>query len=807
VTGCAKKSAPVTYCNAGDSGPVVGQVAQIILSQSLATIGESLNYGQIGQGLSASALDCKGNAVSVSRYVYASTSSFTNSANGTVFADINPGTGSVCAGTWNRNTGGGILDYTLCTAPSNPSGFLAYVTATASGAVSNAIPVYVHPVVTGVVLGGATPAGACPTTANPGGNDPGTDCCPNTTTGTTATAPIYNGNGASCLSQNSTGQLVARIYDNGTTSAANNITCQVGHLTYGTQNASTVVAIDQNGIATANQPGSTEITATIAQSSTATNAGFFSTCPPATIQLTAQGYPSTTTSVNVTQNNVQPLTATVYDTNIVAGTGLGHLITGLALEYNSTEPQLIPGGAGSITPIFPGSATITAACNPGTCNPSGFSQIGILGNGKPITSNGITINTAGHSGTVLYAGSTAPSSGSTPTTSGGSQYLFVQDFTTAQPGTLVKLPYVPNSIVITLSGAAIYMGSPGGLMTFTTASNSVTSTTQAISGNVLAISPDASTLVVTDPVRQTISLVSTSSTSVATSYGGVGTRAVWSPDSTTVYITTSNATILSHSTFTDWQTSTSTGQTYNDVAVTVPSVGAFFTGPQSIDGRSYCSSTTNTTIGNPPSAANTFLPFAADVTRPVPVVGHLAATNDGLHMLEADVPTTGGTPTFTDLDVTIPVQACPATIPQNSYFGTGGATTVPSRPLGVTATSITGVLPTTNSVVAFVTYTGTSGLLPYYLIPSTGTGTLSYLPLQTGATAPLSGVLSTDNLTLYVGTAGDNAVHQIGITYPTGSTPVVVDTATPLTPNLPSATGSGVAPVNTLVQYPKKSTS
>ena len=120
VTGCGHKATPVVYCYAGDSGPVVGQVATITLSSSLATTGESLNYGQMGQALSATAIDCKGNAVSVRSYTYSSTSSFgANTNGGPIFADINPNTGQVCGGTWNRNTGGGIADYTTCTAPSS----------------------------------------------------------------------------------------------------------------------------------------------------------------------------------------------------------------------------------------------------------------------------------------------------------------------------------------------------------------------------------------------------------------------------------------------------------------------------------------------------------------------------------------------------------------------------------------------------------------------------------------------------------------------------------------------------------------
>ena len=118
VIGCGHKAATLVYCNAGDSGPVVGQVATIVLSPTLATTGESLNYGQMGQALSASAIDCHGNAVSVKSFVYSSTSSFGNNTNaGPIIADINPSNGQVCAGTWNRNTGGGIADYTTCFPP------------------------------------------------------------------------------------------------------------------------------------------------------------------------------------------------------------------------------------------------------------------------------------------------------------------------------------------------------------------------------------------------------------------------------------------------------------------------------------------------------------------------------------------------------------------------------------------------------------------------------------------------------------------------------------------------------------------
>jgi len=940
VTGCGHKTAPVVYCYAGDSGPVVGQVATITLSPSLATTGESLNYGQMGQALSASAIDCKGNSVSVKSFTYASTSSFgANTNGGPIVADINPNTGQVCGGTWNRNTGGGIADYTTCTPPttapaapkpvvltvpattppaesvevgaspftytasasgllsvqngvvssitttingtttntgltsgsffvvpsatvtitytgaptltftpayaytasapgtvqilggsvsaiynyvassgaiilessrsgifpvqtgdivaafytgaptviSSPAGVAALVTASANGATSNAIPIFVHPVATGAILGNAT--ANCTI-------DPGTDCCPNNTVGTPVIAPPYSGN--SCLSQNHVGQLVARVYQSGGTTgdAAQNITCQVGHLTFGAQ-TSGIVSIDQNGAATAQQPGSTTITATISQSSTATNAGYFSTCPPASIQLQDPSSPGSN-SINVAVNTLQPLTATVLDTN-------GNVITGLSLEYNSTTPQTIPAAVGSVTPAYPGSADITAVCQPATCNPSPFNQIGLYGNGKAITSNPITINTPGTSSTVLYMGSTS------------SDYLAFRDFTTNQTSTLIKLPFVPNSMVMNQAGTAIYLGSPQGLMSVATASNTVSAANQLIPGVVLSVSPDGSTLVVTDPTRQTISLVSTASNSVTTSYGGVGTSASWSPDDQAVYITTTTNAVLTHSNFTDWQTSTA-DEVYTAVTVTVPSVGAYFAGPKFTDGRSYCPASTVGT-GNPPNVSNQFIPL---VDEKAAMTDQITATTDGKHILGAHA-ISGGTSTLSDLDVTLPTDAgCPippAPQPTTGYF----TSTFTVQPLpGINAASITGVEPSSNSAAAFVTYTLTAGAtsgggsIPLYFPPASGGGTVRLVTLGNGATAaaaPVAGVFSTDNFTFYVGTgapdgtSANNDVHLLTMTYPTSGLPTATEASgSEITPQLPLSTGTGFAPVNLIAQHPKKTT-
>ncbi len=774
VVGCGH-GVTVTYCNGSGYGPTQGQVKTIVLASNLTATGESLNYGQIGTTLSATAADCVGAAVSVSKYTYATTDM--------TIADVNPTNGTVCGGTWNRNSGGGIADYSVCNPPAGTvTNHTAYITAAAAGATSNPIQVFIHAPVTGVVLGSGSTN--CPPPATPfaTGYDPATNCtvCDPVTNGTTVTASAYSPTG--CLSQNTSGQLVARVYANGGTSPADNITCQVGHVSFALQGATNIATIDANGVATANQPGSALVTATVSNSSSAVNSGFFSTCPPVSIVLSAVNHAGAN-SINVALNTPQSFTATVLDQNNTA-------LTGVALEFNSTLPVNFPANSGVVTPAYPGSATITAACIAPNCNSAPFSQIGYLGNGKPITSNGIVVTAAGTASDVLYMGST------------GSQYIASEDFTTGQLGSPIKLSFAPNSMVISQDGSTIYMGSSGGLEVVSTASGAVSGIYQAIQGTVLAVAPNNAYAVVADPTRQTVSLV-TNTGAVFSTFNGVGTRAQWTPDSNTLYVTTTAASgnqLLTYSTFVGWE-STSADETYTDVAVTVPSYGAYFAG-MTTEGRSYCSNTTLSSLGSPPTASNVFTPLAAQLTSAP--TDRLTATTDGAHVLGVTATTPA---TLQDIAVAEPTQsaggastiaACP--LPPNAvtpgYFS--AAPTPHPLSTGVTATAITGVVPASNSTVAAVTYTGSGGILPLY---APAAGSFSNVTLSGGAaTAPVAGVFSTDNLSFYAGTSGDNIVHIISIQGTAGTETGII------TPAL-AGTNGGIATPNLIVSRARRATS
>jgi hypothetical protein len=742
ISGCSKHT-PATFCSAGDGGVVEGQVTTLTLNPEV--YGISLNQGQIGSTGTPSATDCKSQPVSVRTFTY-------NSSDMTL-ADINPANGALCGGSWNRNSPNGIADYTYCTSTGRSG--TAFITASAEGASSNPLPVFVHPVVSSIVLG--APSTNCAT-------DTATNCCPFSTTGT-VTQPTTTYTGMSCLSQGQSGQIAARVFA-GTGSTQTNITCQlnngvytplVGHLSY-TPQTSSIVTIDENGVAVANQPGSTIITANLGNAASA--GGFFATCPPASITLSAPGASNGGLSVN--QNTTQSFTASAVDTN-------GKQLTGLSYTYVSTTPLTLPAsGNGTVTPTFPGAGAVYAVCEPPTCNSSPINQIGLFGNGTPTISNNLQVTTPGTSSSYLYAASTQ------------SQYIEQIDLTTRATGTPVKLPVVPDSMVISQDGSVIYLGSSTELMIYSAIANSVSSTNAAVIGQTLAVSPDGTTLVIANTARNLIYLYNTSSNAIVSSYAGTATRAAYSADGQTMYALSGNQLIV-YSTQIGWATQTlATAGT--DIVPTVPNVGAYIGGSPTL-AVGYCPRTTVNSGGL--STTNTYYPQA---DQQAVATDRLAATNDGLHILGGTAVANTGT-TITDLRVTLPIGACP----QNGLT----FTSVPTQTIDAATkpTAITAVVPTSNSAIAAITYTGTGGVLPMYAPVNSGQGTLTNVALSGTATAPVAGVWSVDNTTFFTGTSGDNLIHLI-------TRATLTDTST-LAPNLPAATGTGFAVPNLMAQRPR----
>lgn len=772
ITGCYRNPAG-NYCNGSGYGPKIGDLTTLTLQPQ--HTGISLAFGQTRQITPPSAADCKGSTVSVTQYSYGTTNN--------QLVDLSP-TGVICAGRWNRNSGGGIGDYTICNYPSpvpSTNGLpyaTAYVTASAQAVTSNPVTVFVHAPVTSIALAG-------PGQVSPG--NPG-QCYSQTEQTFLDAQACFASNGTQylmCAPSTVTSANYACPLPPGVTSVP---ACQssIGTMSFSVGTNSVASINSENNQITALLPGTTVITASIAGSGS--SAGYFSTCPPASISVTLNGKNSGVVTQGVTQN----LVTNVIDTK-------GHAITGLTMDYQSTNPlEINASGTGAITASFPGSASLFAVCQPPGCNPSPINQVGVNGTGLPLASQPVDVTVPGTTSGFVWYG--AP---------GQSQYVVPVELLTGTVGSTVRLPYVPNSMVMDRTGSTIYFGSSHELMTLNTSSNVLSTQNPATPGVVLAVSPNNSQLLINDQERGVFYLAGASSAGTVSTFGGLATAAEWTADGKTLYATDSAAagaghtnTLYVYNANTGWTTyplTTSGGKNGPDnVAVMVPGVGAYISGNPTV-AHTWCPS------GTPANYASmTFYPQGDSVAADTDV---LAATDDGNHILGAAALGSVGAPgaiSFTDIAVTVPGRnadgsvPCPA--PQNGVLQPLMLNSTPlSTTVNVNATAVNAVVTSSQAVsgglnaaansLSFILYNGdgttTGATLPYYLQTTADTSTLGTLGsvTLTGAssiTAPVAGAFSPDNAIFFVSTSGDNMVHYI-------NTNTLKDTQQ-ISPNLPACT-------------------
>jgi len=755
IAGCAGSN-PNDFCikNGHGYGEKVTDLDHINLGP--ASTGISLSYGQTGQVNQPTGFNCNGGTVSVSHYIFGTTN--------LNVADINPSTGQICAGTWNRHSASGIPDFTICTPPTELG--VAQVTASANAVTSNPVNVYIHPAITAITIGSQT---SC-VSQNQVLSDKSGNQLP-----LTATTNVYGPEGVLIPSQ------------------------YYGTVTY-TPVDSTIVTINNttdttstnpvNGLATAHMPGSTVINATL--SGTTSAAGYFYTCPPTSIDLKLNGSTGVPTPVTVSAGSPQNLLANITDST-------GASISGLSLDYTSTQPkQIAVSNSGTVTATFPTTTTVSAICQPGTCNPAPVNVIGQLGTGLPVISNPVFVNTPGRSSTKLWLASSQ------------SSYFTPLDLTATGAPTPIKLPYIPNSLMIDQNGTNLYFGSYHELMIYSATTNTLSKENPNVPGVVLAVSPDSSTVVINDQVNQIIYLYNQSKSSF-TSVGGLATRAQFSPDGKNLYIIGPNN-LYVYNVATGWSTYSNTNGGNNvctatqlnnntdpakfdpfcspDVTVAIPSIGPFLTGSNTT-ANGFCP---NTTV-NPP----VYYPLAATIAA---ASDHLTATNDGNHILGV----TASPAQIADISVKIPTGACPSTnqglkLQQGSGSNAGDYSINTTALTNITPSEITEVVGSPDATMSFVTYTATSasGLLPAYK-PSTTfgvAGTLTNVQLSTGAQAPISGVFSPDDSTFFVGTSGDNLLHIVDV-------PTLTDKQT-IDPKLVNPSGTPV-PVQFIAMQPRSTT-
>ena len=715
------------YCDASDQQRI-NQPTSIVLQPLNNSI--SLAYTQTRLLATPSAKNCLGNPVSVQKYTYASSNNN--------LLDVSP-TGNMCAGSWNRNTGGGIPDYSLCSAPSQATieGLLAQgnntyanfsvnITAAAAGVTSNAVPVYSHPQVSSVVSYPSTSSTSCVPPS-------GITCSSNSQLTPTACISQIDASATGGLQFCSLVCAEALVKSgSGYTTQLTDITSAAGQIVYSALN-NNVVTIGTTGLANPVNPGSTVITANV--SGTTGSAGIFSTCAPANIQLSLPNSP-TPTFITIPPGNTQALQINATDTN-------GNPVSLKSPTYTSSTPSTITiNSLGVVAPIYGGNADVYAACLPPACNPSPLDYLGLYGNGQPLASNAVRINAPGTVSSIIYM-----------TNFSNGPYFSALN-TNSSVVTPVTMPYVPNSMVISQDGTKLYFGSDTELMSYTTSNLSLAGADLNVPGKVLAVSPDGTTLIISgytkaqsgQPVGQPVLYIYSVSTGTFLSQGTVSpaTRAQFSADGTTVYIVAGQQEYIATSNI-SWTIQPVVNGAVNgmDIAAFTPSVGAFFSGPNT-QVVNYCTTQYVPATINHPGSATFFYP-AASTGLPS---DRLGISNDGIHLFTATSANSSSTPfTFTDACVSvspynnfaggkctapvtpagdnpIPVAPCPITVNTgDKTFSTSGilpaGASLTGVPVATSSSTLSGANSFFTAYTAFLTYTGVTSssggaVLPYH---------------------------------------------------------------------------------------------
>lgn len=525
----------------------------------------------------------------------------------------------------------------------------------------------------------------------------------------------------SCLSVGQTHQFTPQAFHNG-----NNITSSVGDFTWASSSP-TVVSVDANGLATARTSGLGGVIASIG--STTSPATPFKTCMPAVISLHLAGdINGATVSATLNVTDTKLLLVDMIDEN-------GVFTTSAPIPIFSTNSTVATIAGTLVTAVSPGGAGFQASCSPPVCG-SGFST--------PIYSNvfSLTVNGTSPLTTTVYAASTVPPPFNTAIP------LVPIDISKTPPvaGAAIPLPGTPNSIVFDRAGNRAFVGTDAGLGILDPLANTVTLADSIPVGKILAVSPDGNLAIISNasinpntgnPIEPNVAnqrvwianvLNSTRTTFIAP--GAVA--ATFDDDGFKAYIVANNGNIYVFSPQLTFVTKTIAG---SNVDVTNLASGPFTFVANSINGIEAFSTCNNAAAPSP----------GTNNPATIQLLGYVK-NQDQIVAVEA---------TGIDLET---VSITPVSVPP-----------------GISATNCAPHVSYSNQFVDFGVGAFTANQL---LVASNGTH-IAVLPkginkvltgpsagavvLAAGGTEPLSGGLTPDGNTLWIGVAGSNSVDRINL--------------------------------------------
>jgi hypothetical protein len=464
-------------CGGGHSNSV-GPITSITLTPN-PTI--SLNQSDV-IAVTAAATDAKGHAVTNQTFTFNSNNASVQVSNPTSTTTVVAAL--LCAGgQWedsNKDPSKGLANPVICAgfpgpSPASPPVFntgTATITVTAQGVTSNAVTVSVHPKVARVVVNPANPA---------------------------------------CVPQGQPISYSAQAFD----ISGNDVTGQVGNFTWSIVDSS--IGTLANGAATTSNsvvaalPGATTVTATVNATNPVNSvAAVFQECAVASITITPS--PNVfTPSPAPTTTPPQQMTAVVTDTS-------GNSVNNVPLTWTSSQPVTASvNSSGLVTPVAPGTSSITASCALGSgCNKN---------QNALVTSNLAVASVSGSSATTVFATGTATTS------------LVPIDTTTNTAGAAIVLPGTPNSLVFDPTGNNAYLGSNNGLIVMNATSNPpvVSKTVPSATGKVLAVSPNGQLVLLGNSTGSTFLFNNSANTLAAVSITGA-VAADFSPDGSEVVV-------------------------------------------------------------------------------------------------------------------------------------------------------------------------------------------------------------------------------------------------------------------------------
>jgi hypothetical protein len=414
----------------------------------------------------------------------------------------------------------------------------------------------------------------------------------------------------------------------------------------------------------------------------------------------------------------------------------GTFITSAPITVFNTNPVVATNAGNTITAQSPGGAGFVAACAPPTC-----------GNGlnTPIYSNVFSVTVSGTSPntTTVYAASSfsPPANTTIP--------LVPIDISKTPPaiGAAIPLPGVPNSIVFDRTGAHAYIGTAVGLAVLDPSTNAVTLPAPGLLAKVLAVSPDGNKAILSnaanDPstgnpiepnvANQRVFVFDRQANTVTTFVAAGAVAANFDDDGFHAYIVANNGKFYVFSPLQTFLTSTIGGSS-TDVANLSSGPFAYVANSAGLQAIATCNNSVQSAV---PTNSSTIQLVGAVKNQDVII----AVDSTGI-----DVETVTVTPLSPPTNIT--AANCAPGVSYSNHFIDFGVGPFTARQLLVGSNgSHVAVLPA-----------GIPGI--FDAIPSGG---FAPVALAAGATEPLSGGITPDGNTAWIGVAGSNTVDRIDL--------------------------------------------